>query len=1083
MAATDPILLENCQEELPPLGVTREFDFGQFIELFDGTPDPNHPDDPPHVVRIVIDPTATLVAEADKITSPVQSTSSPLMAGSAGEESGEGEVNLFSLTEHGPAAKLPPTPIRVGDPQRFLADGHIEIEGHSWKVHVDDEMREALTDGLTVTTFAERSVGASGTAKMLVDLSVPFEKVSLDSKKLYGVIAGGAVETAHGQFRPELDAEAIQALLDGHRVMTRGWPAGEGSNLPIELDASGGAQELLQHSFEIFDLPQFLAKPRLFDANGTFVDVTVLPDAVEQLVKTGKGQIRLQGAKADLSVMDASRSKDFDEYYRLMPPSALSDRDFPWPPIRPTGMSWKEVDAVTRKATKKKSHFVPPKHLPQKKPVPHKPAGSHHRPAGTGAPIPDPQSPKPEPDKSMTDKVQSRLASGSGLPVAVFVPWRQSWTLKGFSRGNLLHSIALAPQEELTLQVFSWERRMRSLEQSSETEVEQATETTQTTRDTEDVFREMIAKHDFAWQLSASLDASYSTGVASIQFGSNGQVSDTNNVEQTARNSSQQVRESTVKASARVRSKRITRITQTVETGREERVTRFIRNPNQCHTLTLDFFEALAHYEIQLSFIPDRLRLVVLIPNPVQIADYTSDIVRRNETTLRNALIEPAVVDGFDACRTVASYDEAKKLVLDQQAEAAKAEEVKMQRDKPSPTPTNDPAAPQQAEVMRIVNLMSAAVKKIHTDANIDSAMENIRDGHAVTEEMRRNGQYWLFINFVAAKFPAVLTTLDQLSGTVAVQIEDAQKVLSVLPRLESPVNLGNLNDMSNTDKEAAGITSKIKELDSANNRKYLKHDWDWGWWTGRMREEGLYTANDGGIAGLGEQLGRAYKDWEAKKAQGQAMKDQAVVTKEAEGRQDKAGADDKLAMAFPLDELARAYERQKVLRAHLNDHREFYNYALFQAMPPSEQALQIVEASNGRLKVGVFEPRAVAMNGSRLAVPLSPAASTPQLQSFVTSLKVNLTAQFSAGGGIPADTVILPTPGVSASSRLGRCSACEEYIEKAREHELARMAALAEQEAWEATRRKSRVEAKDYDDPRSVPPALKLEIDKPAAP
>lgn len=33
-------LLDQCDEALPLLGVTREFDFGQFIELFDSTPDP-----------------------------------------------------------------------------------------------------------------------------------------------------------------------------------------------------------------------------------------------------------------------------------------------------------------------------------------------------------------------------------------------------------------------------------------------------------------------------------------------------------------------------------------------------------------------------------------------------------------------------------------------------------------------------------------------------------------------------------------------------------------------------------------------------------------------------------------------------------------------------------------------------------------------------------------------------------------------------------------------------------------------------------------------------------------------------------
>ncbi len=75
----------------------------------------------------------------------------------------------------------------------------------------------------------------------------------------------------------------------------------------------------------------------------------------------------------------------------------------------------------------------------------------------------------------------------------------------------------------------------------------------------------------------------------------------------------------------------------------------------------------------------------MLIPNPINCADFTSEIVRRNETTLSNALIEPALVDGFRACRMVAAYDEARELLIRQQSEAAKLEELKVQRDQPAP--------------------------------------------------------------------------------------------------------------------------------------------------------------------------------------------------------------------------------------------------------------------------------------------------------------------------------------------------------------------------------------------------------------
>jgi hypothetical protein len=1056
---SDGVLLSDCDESLPLLGVTRAFDFGQFIELFDSSPDPKDPSAPPSVARVVIETTATLAADRDAAAKPVQSTSSPVQAAPPPAAGEEPTVHLFSLTEHGPAAKAAPVEVPVTDRDAFFSSGQIEVEGRTLKVEVDAEMRDALSTGLAVTTFAAPTDTRDQSGKVLVKLSSSFEEVSLDDRQLFDVLAGGSVTTSAGSVRPVLDAGAVEGLLQGNTVLTHTPGLSDRDALPLRINPTTRTSGLMQTSFEIFDVPQFLSNPQLLGSDGGLIDVALPADTVVQLVKTGSGRLQWDGTQVDLSVVDAARGGELEEFEQVVKYVSTLSGGLKWPTVKPPGVTWTDVMEMAAKL-QYQPYFVHPSKYG---------AGFHGpkvRVSGNGT---SPGAGKP----SMTERVQPRLPSGSGLPVAVFVPWRQTWSLTGFSRGSLLHSIALAPQEQVTLQVFSWERRIRSLEQSSETEVEQDTETTQTSRDTDDVFREMVAKHDFDWQLSGSLDASYSNGVASIQVGVDGQVSDTQSIEQTARTSSQRVRESTIKATGRVRSKRVTRITQTVESGHEERVTRVIRNPNQCHTLTLDFFEALAHYEIKLEFLSDRLRLVVLLPNPIQVTEFSSELIRRNETSLRDALLEPALVDGFAACRLVAAYDEAKALVLKQQADAAKSTEVDAQRDQP-PTPTApDPAAPQQAEVTRIVKAMVAALKQIHDAAGVDPAMVAIRDHRPVSEDVRRKGQYWLFINFAAAKFPAVLSTLDQLASTPGSELEDAQKLLSVLPKPDAPTNLGNLNQMSDGEKETACIASKIKS-------GYMKSSWDWAWWTGRMREEGLYTANDAGLGGLADQLARAYQDWEAKKAQGAAMKNQDVAKTEAEGKQDQASADDKLAMAFPLEELATAYERQKVLRAHLEEHREFYNFALFQALPPSEQVLRIIEVSNGRLQVGVFEPRAVAMNGSRLAVPLTPLAGSATLQSFLANLKTKLTAAFqSSDGSASADTTVLPTPGVTVSSRLGTCSGCEEFIEKSREQELKRLAALAEQAQWEATRRQKRIEeSKNYDDFDEEAPAIKLELD-----
>jgi hypothetical protein len=1072
--------LSKCGDEIPLLGVSREFDFGQFIELFDSTEDLEDPTRPT-LARIVIQPSSTLASDRNAATgAPTASTVSMLTAGSASRSlevkrlrnnsailapavsifqpgALEPEVHLFDLLENGPGAKLAPIEVEIKDQKTFFAEGTLEVAKKKYKVQLDKATRDWMSMGLPFNTFAEPS---DGIGKIPLRISLPFLQMNLTQDDLVQILAGGDLQSAglpHAM--PVLTPMAIRTLLSGVAVLTHAIGPEE-RKTPVKLVPPSLDHEPIAKRFEIFDLPTFLAAPFVLSKDGAPVAVELTPVNVNQLISSGRTQVDV-GDPIELTVINDIKSAEFGSYIDAA--NQLQNIYEGLISLKPYGVTWDEVVRLGT-ALEKDPHFVNPL-------VPDAVGGRGQYTEGSAGQV-------GRGLKTMTDNIQPRLPTGTGLPVAVFVPWKQTWTLKGFSRGNLLNTIALAPQEEITMQVFNWERRSRTLEQSAETDISQQTDITQTTRDTEDVFREMLAKRDFAWQLNGSLDASYSPGVASIKVHADGGVSETNSIQQTARNSKQSIRESTIKASSRVNSRRVTRVTQSVESGREERVTRVIRNPNQCHTLTLDFFETLAHYEIKLEFIKDRLRLVVLVPNPINCPDFQSAIIRRNETALNNSLIEPALRDGFDACRLVAAYDEAKKIVEKQKLDAEKVDDIGAQRDTPPPSTVTDPAAPQQAEVERIVTEMLSALKRIRENAQIDTAMVAIAFHLPVSEADRRSGQQWLFINFVAVKFPALLAALDDLSSSGAVApLSAAQKILAVLPRPDGPTNLGNLNQMSNSDKEAACIASKLKQTNSSGARIYMRFDADWAWWTGRLQEEGLYTSNDGGLGGLADQLQKAYTAWEAKKAQGEAMKDQNVAKTEAEGKQEKTTTDDKLSMAFPLEELARAYERMKCLQDHLNEHREFYNYTLFQALPPSEQSLRIVQASNGKLQVGLFEPRVVAMSGSRLVVPLTPLASSKTLQDFVANLGNDLSDAFAAADSEP-DTSILPTPGVSINSRLGKCTACEDYIETARSYELRRLEAVADQEKRETDRRQARLEAENYDDFRQPSTAVKLEIE-----
>ncbi len=931
--------------------------------------------------------------------------------------------------QRGVAAKRPTIAAEVTPDQVRGNSVGVEIAGARYRVDLGATEQRRLGMGAAVVGYA-----AGDGASVPVQLSIQPHVIELDENAMASLLAGGNVRGSDGTaLQPVLTSAAIQVLLQGGPVLTGGVPD-VGDTTPILLQPTQVAPTPLATTFDVYDLATFIANPWVPSADGARIPVQLAAEHITALRFEGRASVQVGERTVDLVVLTDHTSADFEEFNQLT--RMVEPQDIV--PLKPPGTRWPDLSKILWRW--ERPYMVVDGDLV-----------FHH----------DTTPQKPAEAPSMTDQVQPRLPSGDGLPVAVFVPWRQAWTLKGFSRGTLLQTIALAPSEEVTMQVNSWERRSRTLDQSSETDIEQQTAVEQSSRDTDDVFREMVAKHDFAWQLNGSVDASYSPGVASIKVHADGGVSDTSSIQQTARSSSQDVRESTIKASSRVRTRRVTHITQTIELGREERVTRVIRNPNQCHTLSLDFFETLAHYEISLRFLKDHLRLVVLVPNPVKINEFTSELVRRNETALRNALLEPALADGFDACRLVGAYDEARAIISAQKAEGAKIDEPDNQRDHAPQDPISNAATAQEAELLRVLKDMVQALQDIRGGAGISFALRAIADHKPVTENQRRAAQKWLFINFCSARFPALLAALDELAKSGAVDVAAVQRLMAVLPRPDAPTNLGNLNQMSDKDKEECCLASKLREEHPAGVRLWMKSEWDWAWWTGRLREEGLYTANDGGLASNADALVRAFQAWESKKAQGEAMKDVEVTRTQAAAKQDQASTEDKLSMAFPLEDLARAYERMKVLLAHLTDHKDFYNFALFQAFPPSEQALRIIEASNGRLEVGFFEPRAVATSGSRLVIPLTPLAGSKELKAFVTSLADDLEEAFNDALATP-DTTVVPTPGVTVSTRLGQCSACEDFVEKSRVHELTRMKALARQEALEAERRAKLIEAGD---------------------
>ena len=128
------------------------------------------------------------------------------------------------------------------------------------------------------------------------------------------------------------------------------------------------------------------------------------------------------------------------------------------------------------------------------------------------------------------------VADLDGIVLAVYFEWKQTWTLKGFSRGRLLQSLALAPQEDTTIELLTWDRRKKTLEQSSSTETEQTMEDEQKTQDSSEVMHELTKKDEFELKVAGSLDVQYNGGTVNVKIGVQGSAEKKSNAEDVTRN-------------------------------------------------------------------------------------------------------------------------------------------------------------------------------------------------------------------------------------------------------------------------------------------------------------------------------------------------------------------------------------------------------------------------------------------------------------------------------------------------------------------------------------------------------------------
>jgi hypothetical protein len=245
---------------------------------------------------------------------------------------------------------------------------------------------------------------------------------------------------------------------------------------------------------------------------------------------------------------------------------------------------------------------------------------------------------------------QYQQYGGPHALVALCTTFQQVWIPKGYTRGELIGSLSLAPGERLTLEVHSWNKATTRSEAELAVEFEMRTSEKHTQRDALTVLQEYATKQNTKVEARGTIPIPQFP----LSVGAQADIEAQRRLNRT----SEKIREDVIEAASVLKLNRKLKIESSRETGRDEKQTRVIENTNRCHTLNCHYFEVVFNYIVHTR--PVDVEPCVLLRNPRQ--RFTRDLILCHEGILRRSLLDRAFLSGFEAARTLAILNRTDEL-------------------------------------------------------------------------------------------------------------------------------------------------------------------------------------------------------------------------------------------------------------------------------------------------------------------------------------------------------------------------------------------------------------------------------------
>ncbi|MEN8140700.1 MAG: helix-hairpin-helix domain-containing protein [Thermodesulfobacteriota bacterium] len=604
--------------------------------------------------------------------------------------------------------------------------------------------------------------------------------------------------------------------------------------------------------------------------------------------------------------------------------------------------------------------------------------------------------------------------------------FKQEWRNDGYSLGDLLYSLPLAPGQKKQIVVFDWDRKEAASKAESTGYNESLYNSLGRDRDINEIVTGSLAEQTRGGSsantssFSAGLGGGAMSGAFSAVIGVSGGSSKAsskawqNSSRSTALNDLQKLRDNTVQSANGVRSQRST-VIQTANQGeRFSAKTETVANYNHCHSMTIQYFEVLRHMEAQqrLSSVQECLFV------PLIMSTFDNQKILRWREDLYGFVRSRALRRGFAAIERIENDYEGSDLPEGIfAAEDIDSLEGHLYLRFDLPTPVDLEKLEEEDEI-------------IDSLSRFQYIFPGISRHFARVHEAERQKRDEIFQRYIAPEIAAAVVEHLEIRAVIndSWALSNAAVYLPLDTTLTSSFRNGrshyvSLNPSGNMpalsrEEIKAVVIKKSGQTILADGSSLAKN----------LPDNARVIVESGAISYRSKHhTGFLFKK--------NGIKDDLI------GYATSQGENEFVRISTPLNrrELRNPknedLETASNLQDHLNDNLEFFHKAIWLSMSPERRfmfldGIQVTDYADDKYKLGivrsvasVVENKVIGIVGNSLVMPVS---SGCRLDPNSRGNEVDLHALYKPLTPIEPIHVSIPTKGVFAEAVMGSCNSCE---------------------------------------------------------